>query len=838
MGRDGLRRVPAGTVRRPLARHDPERTRRLRPDPARSAELTSGRVGRRGAVDRNRGGRRDRGRLPGRAGRPGADARRRSAAGAPVLPGRDRPGGAERGRVAGARGAAGRVHVDGHRPRGAGLDALPACPRPRAGRAVPRRGHAAAGGPACGARSRFAAGGGREPERGRRDRRRERPVLPRVRGAAAGRLARDGHRRRPGRGDGASVGVRVRRGAARPDHRRGEPARRRGARRPGSGGRAVTVLRVEGLTVAYAPGAPAVRGAGLSVEAGEALGIVGESGAGKTALALALMGLLPEGAQVTGSVRLRGRELVGRTDAELSRVRGRDMAMVFQDPLSALSPVHTVGDQIAEAVRAHSAVSRAAARARAVDLLGLAGLPDAARRARSYPHELSGGMRQRVMIAMAVAHEPAVVVADEPTASLDVTVQARVLEVLRAAREASGAAILLITHDPGVAAGFADRLMVMHEGRVVETGTVEEVFLRPRTSYTSHLLRALPRTRDALVPRPRPERPVVLRVTGLVRHHPVFKGTLMRRRAGEVRAVDGVSFDVREGETLALVGESGSGKTTTLMEILRLARPQEGRVTVMGHDTAALRAGDRKALRRSVQVVFQDPYASLNPRMRVADIVAEPLTTHHMPIRGRVEELLALVGLEPAHARSFPHALSGGQRQRVALARALALEPRLLLLDEPVSALDAAMRASVMELLEGLREPLGLACLFVTHDLTLVRGFADRVAVMHLGRVVEIGPVAAVYGAPGHPYTRALLDAIPSPRPGRDRPRRFLPHGDPPAPAAGPSGCRFRPQCPHYATLTPDLRHPCDHHDPMPRAMAADHAVSCHHPLVPAAAEE
>ncbi|MES9604122.1 dipeptide ABC transporter ATP-binding protein [Actinomadura sp. NPDC000929] len=597
----------------------------------------------------------------------------------------------------------------------------------------------------------------------------------------------------------------------------------------------MTVLRVADLAVGHATGAHVLRGVSFSVEAGEALGLVGESGAGKTSLALALMGLLPEGARVTGSVRLRGQELLGRTDAELSRVRGKDLAMVFQDPSSALSPVHRVGDQIVEAVRIHSAVSRSAARARALDLLELVGMPEAARRARCYPHELSGGMRQRVMIAMAVAHDPVAILADEPASALDMTVQARVLDVLRVAREASGAAVVLISHDLGAVAGFADRVMVLHEGRVVETGTAEHVLCRPQTPFASRLVRPWTRAGDAPVPRARPERPVVLQVDGLVRRYPLSRGALLRRRAGEVRAVDGASFDVRERETLALVGESGSGKTTTLMEILRLSRPQDGRVRVLGQDTAALRAVHRKALRRDVQVVFQDPYASLNPRMRVADIIAEPLLAHRTPIGGRVEELLATVGLEPGYARRFPHALSGGQRQRVALARALALEPRLLLLDEPVSALDTAVQASVMNVLAGLRARLGMACLFVTHDLPLVRGFADRVAVMHRGRVVEIGPVADMYGAPAHPYTRALLDAVPSSRP--DRARRFLLDGDPSDPAAGPAGCRFRARCPHYATLTLDDRRLCEHHDPMPLAMAADRSVACHHPLVSAESE-
>ncbi|TDD65309.1 ABC transporter ATP-binding protein [Actinomadura darangshiensis] len=567
----------------------------------------------------------------------------------------------------------------------------------------------------------------------------------------------------------------------------------------------MTVLQVTDLTVDHASGPRAVRGVSFTVGAGEALGIVGESGAGKTALALALMGLLPDGSHVTGSVRLRGEELLGRSDAELSRVRGKDLAMVFQDPLSALTPVHTAGDQIAEAVRIHSGGTRAAARARAVELLELVGVADAARRARAYPHELSGGMRQRVMIAMAIANDPAAIVADEPTSALDVTVQARVLDVLRLAREMTGAAIVLISHDMGVVAGFADRVMVMREGRAIETGPAEQISCAGQLSRSRRLDTA------------RPERPVVLRVDGLVRHYPLARGTLMRHRAGTVRAVDGISFDVREKETLALVGESGCGKTTTLMEILRLARPQEGRVNVLGHDTASLRASRRKALRRDVQVVFQDPYASLNPRMRVADILAEPLTTHGVPIGDRVRELLEVVGLEPGHARRYPHALSGGQRQRVAIARALALEPRLLLLDEPVSALDASAQTRVMKLLQDLRVRLGLAFLLVAHDLALVRSSADRVAVMYMGRIVEIGSVDDVYGAPAHPYTRALLDVAPLPD-----------HLE-----ALPMGCRFRARCPHYVTLTAHDRRPCDEHDPELRSVklgdGPDQSVACHH---------
>jgi peptide/nickel transport system ATP-binding protein len=585
----------------------------------------------------------------------------------------------------------------------------------------------------------------------------------------------------------------------------------------------LTVLRVTALTVGLPGGVRALRDVGFAVEPGEVLAIVGESGAGKTALALAVMGLLPDGAEVTGSVRLRDAELIGRPDAELCRVRGKDLAMVFQE--AALTPVRTVGDQVAEAVRAHSEVTRAAARARAAELLDLVGI--AAGRAGAYPHELSGGMRQRVMIAMAVANGPGVILADEPTAGLDVIVQAQILDVLRTAKDATGAAIALITHDLRLVEGFADRVIVMREGRIVETGPVERIYREPSAAYTGDLLAAIPRIEGKDVPQPRPERPVVLRVDGLVRHYPVYKGTLVRRRVGSVRAVDGIGFDVREGETLALVGESGCGKTTTLMEILRLARPQQGRVVVFGQDTARLSAARRRALRRDVQVVFQDPSASLNPRMRIADIIAEPLVTHGFPssrIQSRVGELLELVGLKADLRRRYPHALSGGQKQRVSIARALALEPRLLLLDEPVSALDASVQAGVMALLESLRARLGLAYLLVTHDLAVVHRIADRIAVMYMGRIVELGPTRDVYEEPAHPYTRALL-------------RPDLLQGDLPDPMSPPIGCRFRSRCPRYLTLAEQHARLCEVQDPKP-SENADRSVACHRPLIGAEVEQ
>ncbi|MEU6786297.1 ABC transporter ATP-binding protein [Nonomuraea angiospora] len=660
------------------------------------------------------------------------------------------------------------------------------------------------------------------------------------------------------------------------------------------------VLEVTDLNVSFG-GVPAVRGVSYHVERGEVLGIVGESGSGKSVTSAAVMGLLPPGARVTGSVRLHGKELIGAPERELTSFRGKAISMVFQDPLSALTPVYRVGDQIAEAVRVHQRVSKETAMVKAVELLELVGIPRPAERALAFPHEFSGGMRQRVVIAMAIANDPDVIICDEPTTALDVTIQAQVLEVLKKAQRKTGAAIIMITHDLGVVAGFADRVLVMYAGRPVEVGDVDDIYYGMRMPYTVGLLGSIPRVdrgaRQPLAPiegsppspealppgcpfaprcpmkidacdegepplfdvgaghraacirwqEVRPREPVlvpvepgrrergertVLEVHGLVKEYPLLKGAIFKRRVGTVHAVAGVGFDIRQGETLGLVGESGSGKTTTLTQILELAAPQSGRIVVLGRDTARLSGPERKAIRRDMQVVFQDPLASLDPRMTVHDILAEPLRTHGRRRPGRrVAELLALVGLDTSHADRYPQDFSGGQRQRIGIARALALEPRLLVLDEPVSALDVSIQAGVINLLGSLKARLELSYLFVAHDLAVVRHIADRVAVMYLGRIAEIGQVDGVFDAPAHPYTQALLSAIPLPDPVRERAReRILLEGDLPSPANPPTGCRFRTRCPKFrGELTDEQRSLCVNVEPEVRPLGEDQGAACHY---------
>jgi len=682
------------------------------------------------------------------------------------------------------------------------------------------------------------------------------------------------------------------------------------------------LLEVRNLSVTFPSEAgpvAAVRGLSYHVMPGEVLGIVGESGSGKSVSSLAIMGLLPARARVTGSVRFRGSELLGRSDKDLSTIRGRGISMIFQDPLSALTPVFTVGDQIAEAVQIHQKVSKQKALIRAVELLDLVGIPNPDQRAGAFPHEFSGGMRQRAMIAMAIANDPDLIIADEPTTALDVTIQAQILETLRKAQETTGAAIIMITHDLGVIAGAANRVTVMYAGKPVETGEVDDVFYRPRMPYTLGLLGSIPRLDSAehlpltpiegtppslihlppgcpFTPRcpmridkcdqlepdllpmqtsgpghqaachrsseieegnlhstdifpapvigppaaaeiPREQRDVVLEIRDLVKHFPLVKGAIMHRRVGTVFAVDGISFEIREAETLGLVGESGCGKTTTIMEILNLTKPASGSIGVLGKSTVNMPHAERFAIRRELSVVFQDPMASLDPRMPISDILDEPLRTHGVPESERthrIEELLQIVGLRPEHASRYPQEFSGGQRQRIGIARALALQPKLIVLDEPVSALDVSIRAGVINLLEKLKADMGLSYLFVAHDLSVVRHIADRVAVMYLGRIVEIGSVNAVFKLPAHPYTQALLSAIPLPDPKKERARRrIILQGDLPSPADPPSGCRFRTRCQKFAGELDDReRQRCIDEQPLlrePPGTGGDHMAACHY---------
>ncbi|MDQ0794121.1 ABC transporter ATP-binding protein [Streptomyces sp. B1I3] len=534
------------------------------------------------------------------------------------------------------------------------------------------------------------------------------------------------------------------------------------------------LVQVEDLTIDFGT-VRAVDGLSFTLEAGAALGVVGESGSGKSASASALLGLhRGTGARVTGTVRVAGTDVGTADEAELRALRGAKVAMVFQDPLSSLDPYYTVGDQIAEVYRVHNSVSRRAARARAVEVLDRVGIPDAARRARSRPHEFSGGMRQRALIAMALACEPRLIVADEPTTALDVTVQAQILDLLHDLRHETGMGLLLVTHDVGVAAESVDDVLVMQGGRAVERGPVAEVLGSPRQPYTRQLLASVPRVderRVAGIPGPRAARPgstPLLEAVGLRRE--------FGRGAGRVAAVDGVSLTVHAGETLGIVGESGSGKTTLGRMLVRLLDPTAGGLRYGGTEIGTLSEKGIRPFRRELQMVFQDPVASLNPRRPIGESVADPLRAagemDETRIRGRVCELLERVGLEAGRYERYPHEFSGGQRQRIGIARALAAEPKLIVCDEPVSALDVTTQAQVLALLAELQRELGIGLVFIAHDLAVVRQVSDRVAVMRQGRIVEQGAVDEVYGSPRDPYTKQLLAAVPALDPARAAHRR------------------------------------------------------------------
>ncbi|MFC9823870.1 dipeptide ABC transporter ATP-binding protein [Streptomyces erythrochromogenes] len=534
-----------------------------------------------------------------------------------------------------------------------------------------------------------------------------------------------------------------------------------------------TLVEVAALTVDFPVGGAdayvrAVDGVSFTLEAGRALGIVGESGSGKSTVAAALLGLhRGTGARLSGTVRVCGTDVAAAAPAELRRLRGGTAAMVFQDPLSSLDPYLAIGDQIAEVHRIHSGASRRAARARAVEVLDRVGIADAVRRSRARPHEFSGGMRQRALIAMALACEPRLLIADEPTTALDVTVQAQILDLLHGLREERGLGLLLVTHDVGVAAESVDELLVMRDGSAVERGPVASVLAAPAEPYTRALLAAVPRLDG---PRRTPDPAPAPASDGTA--EPVVEAVGLRREFGRrgrrVAAVAGVSLAVRAGETLGIVGESGSGKSTLGRMLVGLVEPDSGQVRHGGVPATGITDG--------VQMVFQDPVSSLNPRRSIGESVADPLRAagerDEAALRARVGELLERVGLEAGHYDRYPHEFSGGQRQRVGIARALAPRPRLIVCDEPVSALDVTTQAQVTALLAELQREFGIALVFIAHDLAVVRQVSDRVAVMRAGEIVEEGPVDEVYDRPAHPYTRRLLAAVPALDPGLAAERR------------------------------------------------------------------
>ena len=524
----------------------------------------------------------------------------------------------------------------------------------------------------------------------------------------------------------------------------------------------MSLLEVQDLSVRF--GAKLVVGrVSFALDRGETLALVGESGSGKSLTALSVLRLLPPGAVASGRIALDGQAMLDADGRALRHARGGVAGMVFQEPMTSLNPLHRIGRQVAEAIRLHQGVhgrvGRREARRRAAAALESCGFADAASRLDAFPHQLSGGQRQRVMIAMALANDPALLIADEPTTALDVTIQAQILELLARQKAARGLALLLISHDLGLVRRYADRVCVMKDGAVVEAGPVAELFARPRHAYTRMLLAAEPR--GAPVPVPAGAKPVA-EADDLRVHFPIRRG-LLRRVVGQVRAVDGISFQVREGETLGLVGESGSGKSTTGFALLRL-EASTGAVRLEGRDVAGLNPAEMRALRARAQIVFQDPYGSLSPRLTVGDIVAEGLLVHEPALSrrdrtARVAGVLEEVGLPRDAAGRFPHEFSGGQRQRIAIARAMVLKPRFVVLDEPTSALDRSVQAQIVELLRDLQLRHRLAYLFISHDLAVVRALAHRVIVLRAGRVVEQGEAADIFARPQEEYTRALLAA-------------------------------------------------------------------------------
>jgi peptide/nickel transport system ATP-binding protein len=656
----------------------------------------------------------------------------------------------------------------------------------------------------------------------------------------------------------------------------------------------------------------AVNGISYTLEKGESLAIVGESGSGKSVGVLSIMGLIPNppGKVEGGEVLFNGRNLLKLTRKQVRDIRGKEIAMVFQDPMTSLNPVLTIGLQLTEALQRHLGMGAESAKRRAIELLNLVGIPNAAARINNYPHQFSGGQRQRIGIAMALLCNPSLLIADEPTTALDVTIQAQIMELVGHLQKKLGKAIIWITHDLGVVAGLVEKVAVMYGGFIVEMAPVRDLYKRTSHPYTLGLLESIPTIEGSdgqLIPIPGlppdllqapagcpfaprcrfviercweenpplqmvtqdhssacwrwPEvqalrdRPVdanhvvsiererekkektavppttetLLQVHNLKKHFPIYEG-LLRRKTGAVQAVDGVSFEVRRGETLGLVGESGCGKSTTGQTILQLLKPTAGQVILNGEDLTQMDKESLRQTRRHMQMIFQDPYASLNPRMTVGDIVSEALEIHGIGDKEsrkvRVKELLQLVGLNPYFVNRYPHEFSGGQRQRIGIARALATNPAFIVADEPISALDVSIQAQVINLLQELKQKLGLTYLFIAHDLSMVRYISDRVAVMYLGRIVELSDRYEIFEHPLHPYTQALLSAIPVPDPEKESKRtRIVLEGDVPNPANPPAACRFHTRC----AYTTDI---CRQVDPEFRNLGtADHPhhVACHH---------